>query len=149
MSWKESRTVMIPKTRYLKAKDLRPIPLTNVGYKLMIATIKNSLEDHITKNRLGKETQAGFTERSRIENNIFVLKYCIEKYFKMKKLLIVTSIDFAKAYGSIKREKLIEVLMENKVNPKCIDLIAKVYTDDKTKMELGKMEINVTSGISH
>ena len=45
----------------------------------------------------------------------------------MKKTLIVKSIDFAKVYDSIKREKLIEVLMENKVNPKCIDLIASVY----------------------
>lgn len=84
-SWKESRTVMIPKTRCPKAKDLRPIALTNVGYKLMMSIIRDSLEDHITKNSLGKQTQGGFTERSTIENNIFVLKYCIQKSFKMKK----------------------------------------------------------------
>ena len=29
--WKESKTVMIPKTGKPTAKDLRPIPLTNVG----------------------------------------------------------------------------------------------------------------------
>ena len=90
---------MIPKTRHPKAKDLRLIALTNVGYKLMMSVIRNSLEDRIIKNRLAKETQAGFTEK-RIGNNIFLLN-CIEKSFKMKKPLIVTSIDFAKAYDSI------------------------------------------------
>ena len=47
------------------------------------------------------------------------------------------SSDFAKAYGSIKREKLIDILMHNKISPNIIDLIAKVYTKDRTKIEVG------------
>ena len=149
-SWKESRTVMIPKIKKPKAKDLRPIALTSAGYKLMMAVIKNSIEDHIVKNRLGQETQAGFTKGSRIENNIFILKYCIENSFKLKAPLIVISVDFEKAYDSIKRGKMIEILMESKVNPKCLDFITKVYTNDKTRVEIGEeeeVEIDVTSGI--
>ncbi len=149
-SWKESRTVMLPKTKRPRVKDLRPIALTNVGYKLMMAVMKTSIEDHIVNNRLSKEVQAGFTEGSRIENNIFILKYCIEKSFQMKTPLIIISIDFTKAYDSIKRGKMIEILMENKINPECIDFISKVYCNDKTIVELGEEEevvIDVTSGI--
>ena len=148
--WKESRTVMIPKVKKPKASDLRPIALLNVGYKIMMAVVRDSLEQHIISNNIGKDSQAGFTAKSRIENNIFVLRYCIERSFKLKKPLIVIAIDFAKAYDSIKREKLIETLMYYKVDPKIINMIAQVYTDDRTRIELGigeEVEIEITSGI--
>ena len=70
---------MIPKTAKPTVKDLRPIALTNAGYKLMMAVVRNSIEEHVRINELGKDTQAGFTEGSRIENNLFVLKYCVDK----------------------------------------------------------------------
>ena len=34
--WKKSRTVMIPKTNKPRAREHRPIALTNVGYKLFM-----------------------------------------------------------------------------------------------------------------
>ena len=68
----------------------------------------------------------------------------------MKKSLIVTAIDFKKAFNSIKRHKLIEVLIYYRVHPLIIDLIAKVYTEDKTYLQLNeevRSEMMVTSGI--
>lgn len=68
----------------------------------------------------------------------------------MKKPLIVTSIDFQKAFDSIKRHKLIESLIYFRVHPLIIDLIAKVCTEDKTYLQLNeevRSEMAVTSGI--
>lgn len=141
---------MLPKVKKPKASQLRPIALVNVGYKLMMAVIRDSLEQHISTNDIGKDTQAGFTTGSRIENNIFILRYCIERSFKLKKPLVVTAVDFAKAYDSIKRGKLVETLMYYKVDHKIINLIAHVYDSDRTRIELGpeeEVEIEVTSGI--
>ena len=141
---------MVAKTRKPTVKDLRPIALTNVGYKLMMAVIRNSIEEHARINGLGKDTQTGFTEGSRIENNLFVLRYFVEKSFKIKKPLIVISVDFAKPFDIIKRVSLVEVLKNNKINPKVIDFIAGVYTGDRTKVEIGigeEVEIEVKSGI--
>ncbi len=115
----------------------------------MMAVIRNNIEEHNSINLLGKDMQAGFTGGSRIENNLFVLRYCIEKTFKIKKPLVVIAIDFTKAYDCIKRGKLIETL-KNKVYPDIINFIAGVYVIDRTKVEIGgggDVEIEVTSGI--
>merc|ERR1712121_491362 len=58
-------------------------------------------------------------------------------------------IDFKKAYDSIDRKKLIEVLIGYKINPKIIDLIVQMYKDDHTIVKLGNMEekVEVTGGI--
>ena len=60
-----------------------------------------------------------------------------------------TFIDFKKAYDSIHRGKLIEVLIKYKVNPKIIDIIVQMYENDRTTIHLGKMRktIEVTCGI--
>ena len=57
----ESRTVMVPKVKKPKVTELRPIALTNIGLKVTMAVVRNSLEEHIRKNELEKEVQAGFT----------------------------------------------------------------------------------------
>jgi len=53
-----------------------------------------------------------------LKNNLFILRYCIENSFVMKKNLVVISIDFAKAYDSIKRDEMVNILIESKLNPK-------------------------------
>merc|ERR1711874_52378 len=66
------------------------------------------------------------------------------------KSLYFTFKDFKKAYDSINRGKLIEVLIKYKVNPKIIDIIVQMYENDRTTIHLGKVRktIEVTCGIT-
>ena len=60
------------------------------------------------------------------------------------------SIDFKKAFDSVKREKIIEVMEEYKVHPQLIEGVANIYVGDKTTIDLGgglEQEVGVTSGI--
>lgn len=148
--WKMSKTKMIEKKRKPTAKDLRPIALTNVSYKIYMALIKEEIEEHLKETLAMEESQAGFTEGGRIEDNIFLLQYCVEESYKNKKELIVASIDFKKAFDSIKRESLIEILKEYKVHHKIISTVADIYVGDKTVIDLGdelQQEIAIESGI--
>ena len=64
--------------------------------------------------------------------------------------MFILSIDFKKAYDSIDRYKMIKVLEEFKIHPNIINLIAKIYTKDKTNMFLNKEKITtleISSGI--
>merc|ERR1712030_212411 len=63
--------------------------------------------------------------------------------------LYLAFIDFKKAYDSIDRRKLIELLVDYKVNPQIIDIIVQMYNEDYTVIQLGNMKqkINVTGGI--
>ena len=78
------------------------------------------------------------------------MKYCIDKIYNSAIPLIVISIDFTKAYDSVKREKLIKVLKDYKVNANLIDIISNLYNNDQTimnKNQQTEIEINVTCGI--
>merc|ERR1711895_374408 len=63
--------------------------------------------------------------------------------------LFFAFIDFKKAYDSINKRKLIEVLIKFKINPQIINLIVQMYEGDKTTIQLGRMKetIEVTGGI--
>ena len=148
--WEESKTTMIPKNSKQMVKDLRSIAVTNVSYKLyMNMAVKEKIENHIVENDLIKETQSGFTEKGRIENNLMILKYCIDSTFANRLPLLVISIDFSKAYDSLKRGNLIETLKDFKIHAKTIGIIQKIYSRDWTNIEIGdkKIEMKVSSGI--
>ena len=68
---------------------------------------------------------------------------------KAHKMLIVTALDFRKAYDSIDRGKLIETLVKFRIHPAIIELVVKVYNGDETMIKMGDKEtkIAITSGI--
>ena len=68
---------------------------------------------------------------------LFTLQSCIERSFKLRRPLIVTCLDYSKAFDSIKREKLIETLIHYKVHYKIIEVVANIYKDDYTEIQFG------------
>ncbi|XP_064085418.1 uncharacterized protein LOC135200744 [Macrobrachium nipponense] len=74
-SWKKSRTKMIGKKRKPRAKDLRPINLLNILYKVFMVLINDEIEARHRLNEEDHECQARFTGGSRIEDNILTLQY--------------------------------------------------------------------------
>ena len=71
--------------------------------------IGKKIDAHILDNHEKLDTLAGFITGSMIDDNLFTLQYCIEKSFKLKRSLIVTCLDYSKAFESIKQEKVIKV----------------------------------------
>ena len=132
--WKSSRTKMIPKVQKPTAAQLRPIALTNVSYKIFMSIVREKIELHLSENHAVLDTQAGFTKGGKIEDNLFILNYCVEKSYRSKKPLYVTSIDYSKAFDSVKRDKIIRALMLYKVHPKIIDAVAGIYVGDYTEI---------------
>ena len=130
--WKISKTVMIAKTNKPKVKEHRPIALTNTNYKLTMNLIKEKILEHIKSLGEVNVLQAGFTEGRRLEDNLFILNYCIENSKHRKQELVITAIDFEKAFDSVNRKELRRVLKYYECNPRIIDIIVTLYTDDMT-----------------
>ena len=142
-SWEKSDTKIIPKVKKPMASQLRPIALMDVSYKLYMEIQGNKIDQHIKFNNEQIDTQAGFTTGCQIEDNLFILQYCIEETCKKKKALVVTSIDYFKAFDSIKRKTIITTLMHYKVHNKIIDTIANIYKGDNTDIKFGDMHQNI------
>ena len=120
-SWALSKTVMVPKTKEPTIRDLRPIALTNATYKLFMGILKTKVKHHIRQIQQESELQAGFTKNRRLAYNLYVLNYCIKESIKMKKPLYVITIDFSKAFDSIKRDTFIQMRKKYIIHPKIID----------------------------
>ena len=59
-------------------------------------------------------------------------------------------IDFQKTFDSIKTDTLIYVLKKYRIHPLIIDVIANIYSKDKTHLYITSIhqdDINITSGI--
>ena len=148
--WKISRTRMIRKNIRPMAEDFRPIALTGSTYKIFMSLVKERLESHLRENDIQNELQSGFTNRRRGEDNMFMLRYCVEETFRGRRKLVVTSIDFQKAFDSVNRGKMIETLKKYRVDPKLIEVIARIYSGDNTEVHVRedlRMNIEVSSGV--
>ena len=138
---------MVPKVVKPKVGDLRPIALTDAGYKIFMGIIKEKIENHLERNDMKNELQAGFTRGRRISDNLFILKHCVERTFALRKSLIVISVDFQKAFDSIDRGALIQTMIDFEIDAKVINIVAQIYTGDKTSIYLNDeriTEVNVT-----
>lgn len=125
--------------------------MTDTSYKMfMKIAVGEKIEEHLEENSVMKDNQNSYTKGGRIEHNLLILQYCIENAYMRKKPLIVTAVDYKKAFDSIKREEIIKTLMKYKVNNKVIDVVAKIYYNDSTNIKLGNEEeltIKITNGI--
>ena len=149
-SWKESKTTLLPKNNKPKVFELRPIALMNQSYKILMGIVKKLIEEFLIESEQLNFFQTGGTTGRRVTENIYLLNYCIEKSYKMKKKLYVLAIDFLKAYDSIDRMSLITVLQDFNIHLKIIDIIAQIYNKDKTHLYMNKepiTDIEITSGI--
>lgn len=112
--------------------------------------MRERIDTHLKVNGEEKEEQAGFTSGRRIEDNLYLLQYCIRQTYERKKQLYVAALDFKKAYDYVSREKLIQVMMEYKIDSKIIQCIKEIYSKDITKIKLHQekeIQINITNGI--
>ena len=77
-------------------------------------------------------------------------KFLHNESFKRNQQLIVTAIDFSKAFDSIKRGSLIEALKTYNIDPNVINTILNIYNDDNTDIFINNEKIaniKITSGI--
>ena len=124
--------------------------MTDVSYKILMSLIGREIENHAAENKIEKFEQAGFTKGGNILDNLFILRECVEETYRKKEQMVAIAIDFKKAYDSIKRETMVQILKELRIDSKIIDFIVRIYREDSTTIQLEKnkeIEIEVTSGI--
>ena len=81
---------------------------------------------------------------------LLIKTWCIEESFRTKKTLVMVSVDFSKAFDSVDRGKLVEVLVDGGCNGDLIDIITRLYSGDCTQVFCegdGIGGVEVTTGI--
>lgn len=113
--------------------NYRGISLLPVTYKILSKALQNRLEPQLDP-QLG-EYQAGFRRARSCVEQILNLKLLIKHQKQRAKNLFVTFVDFKKAYDSIDRETLFNVLEEFGADEKSVAITKQTLSDTKSKVK--------------
>ncbi|KAI5731310.1 hypothetical protein M8J77_008047 [Diaphorina citri] len=130
------------------ANNYRGISLLPVTYKILSKALQNRLEDQLDQ-EIG-EYQGGFRKGRSCVEQILNLKFVI-RYRKVRsKDTFITFVDFKKAYDSIDRETLFNVLEEFGADEKTVTIIRQTLTNTESKVKFAgevSRSFNVQTGV--
>ena len=63
----------------------------------------------------------------RLEENLFIVRYCIEETYRLSRELVVVLIDFEKAFDSVERVALVRALKYYRCDPRLIEVVMDIY----------------------
>jgi len=148
-SWKNALIVPLHKKGdKTDVNNYRGISLVQVTYKILSATILKRVQEQL-EHKIG-EYQAGFRPNRSCSEQIFNLKTILKLRHTRRQPTICTFVDFQKAYDSIDRHSLFQILDEYGLDRKTQSLIKQTLTDTTSQVKfMGEKseKFQITTGV--
>lgn len=135
--WKKSIAIPIPKdyTQKHNIEKYRPIQLINVTAKILQSMAAYRLNHHMECNNLNHKYQFGFRAKRSTTDNLMLFEDKIRMAIEKKCEVIAVFFDLAKAFDSVKSEKIIECLKEMGIHGKFMNYSNDFFTDLKFQVK--------------
>jgi hypothetical protein len=136
--WCESVIQPIHKKGDVNSPDnYRGISLLNVSGKLYSYVLNKRLSAWVEDNSIVNEAQAGFRRNYSTNDHIFTLLALVQKHLLAHRKLYVAFIDFKKAFDSVNRRNLWNILQKHGVRGKMYRAIKCMYDVVKARVRVG------------
>ena len=106
-------------------KNLRPITLLNVDYKILEKVLANRLK--INMNKINNQDQKGFMQNRRISSNIRKILDLMDYAEEYNLEAVITSVDFEKCFDKVKFEAIFGALQYFGYSPAFIQMVHMTY----------------------
>ena len=116
--------------------DYRGISLLNTGYKIYSKIIAKRLT--VIAEALLVEEQNGFRKGRSCMDCIFATSQLIEKHREFNIPTYIAFIDFKKAFDSVDRDKLWNIMANKGIPTHLITIIRRIYTENTIRINKGK-----------
>ena len=103
---------------------------TKLLLKIVLARIRNKLEQEIA------ETQFGYRKHSGTREAIFALRTICERCIQMQREVYLCFIDYSKAFDKVQHDKMMELLNKCQLGKENIQMIAEFYWKQKAAIRL-------------
>ena len=147
--WITSKVVPIPKKGDLSLMmNYRGISLTSVGAKLYNRVMLNRIRPSIEK--ILRPNQAGFRPGRGTTELIAAIRRIIEGASAKQLPLIITFVDFRKAFDSVSRPMLFAIMRHYGIPERVVEAIARLYYGSKAKVFVNgdlSEEFEVSTGV--
>jgi hypothetical protein len=147
--WKTSLICPIHKKGNKQDRNnYRGIALLNVAYKVFSNCILTRIKEK-TEQTIG-EYQGGFRPGKSTTDQIFIIRQLYQKTWEFDREIHTLFVDFKKAYDSIHRESLINILKEFDFPQKLVNLVSISIMETVVKIKVGNVKsdpVTVKSGL--
>jgi hypothetical protein len=136
--WKES--IILPVYKKGDKTDCisyREISLLSTAYKILSNIFLTMLTPYV--NEIIGDHQCGFHRNRSTMDQIFYIRQILEKKYEYNGTVHQLFIDFKKAYDSIKREVLYNILLEFDIPKKLFRLIKMCLNETYSKVRIGEL----------
>jgi hypothetical protein len=129
---------LIPKDKAKLAdpSTYRPISLMNVALKVLDKHLKEQIADHIRENRILSEEQAGFRPNLSCLHHILTFEQVTQIAKTTQTPVHAIFIDLQKAFDSIDREQLLDMLVEMRFPAEVRTLTQMMYATESSSLSL-------------
>lgn len=136
----EALIVLLPKDRYRpKEPSLqRPISLTNAWYKILDKIIANRIASHFERNGILSEPQYGFRKGRSTTDQMLTLELLTQIQSRRVQETHIMLIDLQKAFDSVDRELLFELLENTGIDDTVSDILKSAYSSEQSSLLLNK-----------
>ena len=124
--WKKGLLVKLPKHGDLsQCGKWRGITLLSIPSKVFTRVILDRMKDALDKKL--RDEQAGFRKERSCTDQIATLRVIVEQSLEWQSPLYACFIDFEKAFDSVDRQAIWNILLHYGIPPKFIDIIRRLY----------------------
>ncbi|XP_043476186.1 uncharacterized protein LOC122507501 [Leptopilina heterotoma] len=116
-------------------KNYRGLSLLVTAYKIYTKVIKERLEKEVEGKNILPEGQAGFRKKRSTIDNIFVLNHVTQKARGKKDKVYGMFIDLKKAYDTVDREKLWNIMKKVGISEYLIEKVKEIYYETKVRIK--------------
>lgn len=135
ISWNDSLTILLyKKGDKTSLENYRPISLLDHLYKLYTRILTNRLESKFELYQ--PREQAGFRARYGTNDHLQCLKTLIEKTIEYNRPLVLTFVDFHKAFDTVELTAIIKALNECRIDHRYTNVIKNIYNNATTTINL-------------
>jgi hypothetical protein len=110
--------------------------LLSTSYTILCNRLPSKLSPYI--NEITMDRQCGFQNNRSTTDHIFCIRQILEKKWEYNGRVHKLFVDFNKAYGSVRREVLYNILIEFRVTMKLVRLIKLRLNEPDSKVYIGK-----------
>lgn len=147
-TWKEGTIVpVVKKGRGEVARDYRGITIVPSMYKIYALVLTERLRKEVEGKGMLSKNQVGFRKGKGTMNNIFVLKYLINRQLKKKGgKLIALFVDLKAAFDTVSRKTAVEAMKERGVRKGLVERIEEVLRETRSRVRIGEGRRGILDG---